>query len=45
LRLWDTDYHDFIAYACSRIIRDFTPEERQQHRILDDEPTCPQFAN
>jgi WD40 repeat protein len=45
LRLWDTDYHDFIAYACTRVTRDFTPEERQQYRILDDEPTCPQFAN
>jgi WD40 repeat protein len=45
LRVWHTDYHDFIAYACSRVTRDFAPEERQEYRILDDEPTCPQFGN
>ncbi len=31
-RLWDADYHDFITYACSRVFRDFTDNERQQLR-------------
>jgi len=44
MRLWDTDYHSFIAYACSRIFRDFTPNERQQFLIPDDSPTCPEFG-
>ncbi len=42
-RLWDTDYRDFVAYACTRIFRDFTDVERQQFE-LDDTPTCPQFG-
>jgi WD40 repeat protein len=43
-RLWnDVVYPDFIAYACTRVFRDFTPEERLQYG-LDDTPTCPQFA-
>jgi WD40 repeat protein len=42
-RIWDTNYRDFIAYACTRVFRDFTPEERARYGI-DDTPTCPQFA-
>jgi WD40 repeat protein len=42
-RIWDTDYPSFLAYACTRVFRDFTPEERTQYS-LDDSPTCPQFA-
>jgi WD40 repeat protein len=39
-RLWETNHHDFIAYACSRIFRDFTDAQRQLYSIPDDEPTC-----
>ena len=42
-RIWDADYRDFIAYACTRVFRDFTPEERARYGI-DDTPTCPQFG-
>ncbi|MEP7288798.1 MAG: TIR domain-containing protein [Chloroflexota bacterium] len=42
--LWDASYHDFIAYACAHVFRDFTDNERQQFGINDGEPTCPQFA-
>ena len=38
--LWDTDYHDAIARACSQLTRDLTPEERTQYGITDDTPTC-----
>jgi WD40 repeat protein len=40
-RLWDTDYHDTIRYACSLLRRDFTKEERAQYGIADNSPTCP----
>jgi hypothetical protein len=43
-RVWDADYRDFIAYACTRVFRDFTDEERARYGI-DDMPTCPQFGN
>lgn len=42
-RLWETDYHDFATYACTRMFRDFTPEERAEFQI-NDVPTCPQFV-
>jgi hypothetical protein len=44
-RLWEVDYRDFIAYACTQVWRDFTSGERQQFGIADHEPTCPQFAH
>jgi len=44
-RLWDADYRDFIAYACTRVFRDFTANERRLYGIGDSEPTCPQFAS
>ncbi len=40
-RLWDVDYHDTIRYLCSRLLRDFTDEERAQYNIPNDGPTCP----
>jgi WD40 repeat protein len=40
-RLWDTDYRNTITWACSRLIRDLTQEERTQYSITDSEPTCP----
>ena len=40
-RLWDVDYHDTIRYLCSRLLRDFTDDERAQYGITDKEPTCP----
>jgi hypothetical protein len=30
VRLWDVDYRDFIAYACTQVWRDFTYSERTQ---------------
>ena len=32
---------DTIADLCSRVQRDFTPEERDQYGVPDDGPTCP----
>jgi WD40 repeat protein len=43
--LYDTDYRDFIATACTTVTRDFTPEERIQYGISDAAPTCPQFGD
>ena len=39
------DYAQQIAYACTRVTKDFTRDEREQYGITDGEPTCPQFAN
>jgi len=36
-----TRVEDVINDLCSRLIRDFTPEEREQYEIMDDAPTCP----
>jgi len=43
IRTWITDYHDLLAYACSRVAVDFTPEERTFYGVSDQEATCPQF--
>jgi WD40 repeat protein len=40
VRIWDTDYQDFISYACTRLVRDLTPTERQKFGINDQLPTC-----
>lgn len=40
-RLRYIDLDDTIADLCSRLQRDFTPEERAQYGIPDDGPTCP----
>jgi WD40 repeat protein/serine/threonine protein kinase/DNA-binding XRE family transcriptional regulator len=40
-RIWDADYHDTIAYVCSRLPRDFTDKEREQYGIMDQTPACP----
>jgi WD40 repeat protein/DNA-binding XRE family transcriptional regulator len=40
-RLWDVDYHTTMQYLCSRLLRDFTDEERAQYNIPDKAPTCP----
>jgi WD40 repeat protein len=40
-RPWDTDYYDTIKWACSRLARDLTDDERKQYGITDKEPTCP----
>ena len=39
--LWDVDYHITMAKLCSRLLRDFTEEERKQFNISDTTPTCP----
>jgi len=40
-RLWEVDYRDFVADVCTRLLRDFTEEEREQAHITDQGPTCP----
>jgi WD40 repeat protein len=44
IRTWFTDYNDLLAYACTRVGVDLTPEERNLYGISDQEPVCPQFA-
>lgn len=44
VRQWEADYHDFITYACKRLSRDFTDDERLRYLIPDKQPTCPQFV-
>lgn len=39
-RLWDVDYRDFLATACKQLLRDLTPQEREQVHITDTESTC-----
>jgi len=43
LRFWYPDTEAFIAYACTRVFRDFTDEERARYG-LDDTPTCEHFG-
>ncbi|WP_448539560.1 WD40 repeat domain-containing protein [Roseiflexus sp.] len=43
-RLWDVEIADTVADLCSRLQRDFTPEERAQYGIPDDGPTCAEQA-
>lgn len=38
---WDMDYHTTVTYLCSRLVRDFTEDERVQFDISDQNPTCP----
>ena len=40
-RTWDIDYHTTLNDLCSRLVRDFTPDERAQFGITDSDPTCP----
>jgi WD40 repeat protein/serine/threonine protein kinase/DNA-binding XRE family transcriptional regulator len=40
-RLRHVEINDTIADLCSRVQRDFTPEERAQYGIPEDGPTCP----
>ena len=44
-RLWDVDYHTTMQYLCSRLLRDFTDDERAQYGITDTTPTCPKNQN
>jgi WD40 repeat protein/ABC-type sugar transport system substrate-binding protein/DNA-binding SARP family transcriptional activator len=39
-RIWDVDYHTTMQYLCSRLLRDFTDDERKQYGIADKAPTC-----
>jgi WD40 repeat protein len=40
VHLWDADYHKLVDSVCARVLRDFTPKEREQYGIKDQEPTC-----
>jgi len=39
-RLWEVHIGDFLADACSYVMRDFTDEERQRYSIPADEVAC-----
>ena len=43
-RIWDADYRDFITYACTRVSRDLTENEKDEYGIVDDTPTCETFG-
>ena len=38
--MWLMDLDEAISAICANLTRDFTPEERQQHEIPDEAPTC-----
>ena len=40
VRLLYASVLDAVAGLCSRLLRDFTPEEREQYSIADNNPTC-----
>ena len=41
IHLYDVDVRDTIRYACSRLPRDLTFDERITYNIQDTQPTCP----
>lgn len=42
-RLWSIDWHAMVSYACTRVFRDFTDEERRDFIIPSSSPTCAAF--
>jgi WD40 repeat protein len=44
VRTWIADYNDLVAYACTLVGRDLSPEERVLYGVSGDDPTCPQFG-
>jgi WD40 repeat protein/serine/threonine protein kinase len=45
VRLWERDLEAFLDFACSRVFRDLTPDERHRLGIVDDTPTCEHFGS
>ena len=45
IRTWITDYNDLLAYACTLVGRDLSPEERTLYGVSGQDPTCPQFGD
>jgi len=43
-QLWPVDVYDDVAFFCSLLQRDLTPDERAAAGIHDETPTCPQFS-
>jgi len=43
-RVWSTDINSLMLSLCARLTRDFTDTEREQYRIPDKDPTCPQSS-
>lgn len=43
-RIWDINWRDFVAYACTRVFRDLTNTEWKRYS-LPDTPTCPAFGH
>jgi WD40 repeat protein len=44
VRTWITDYNDLLAYACTLVGVDLSPEERVLYGVSGQDPTCPQFG-
>jgi WD40 repeat protein len=44
IRTWITDYNDLLAYACTLVGVDLTPDERINYGVSGQEATCPQFG-
>jgi WD40 repeat protein len=40
-RQWHVSTEDTVTYLCSRLLRDFSDEERKQYGITGDSRTCP----
>jgi WD40 repeat protein len=45
IRTWITDYNDLLAYACTLVAVDLTPQERAYYGVSGTDPTCPQFGS
>ncbi len=45
IRTWITDYNDLLAYACTLVGVDLTPDERTHYGVSGTDPTCPQFGS
>jgi WD40 repeat protein len=41
IHLFDVDYQDTIRYACARLVRDLTIDEKHVYGITDSASTCP----
>jgi WD40 repeat protein/serine/threonine protein kinase len=43
--VWDVDYQALTDFACSRLTRDLTAEERNTYSLQNAPPSCPQFVD
>ncbi len=45
VKICDTDYHNLISYACTKVSRDISIQERQHYSILNYTPVCQRFES